>query len=680
MANTSVNTGSIGGTAVSPAAVATTVLAAACALLFWRWQALDQTPPKFDESSYLLSGLIEYKALLEGTVRGFVQAYLTVDPGRGGLPGLLTLPGFFLFGPSADAAIAIFFVFWPLVLWALYDAAKSIGLALLGLPVRTASWCGFFAALLFTIYPTTQALSNTFLVEFPLISFVLLAYAAGLRYFRSGHWGWALLFGGAVLGCVLAKVTAPAFLVGPALPMLWRWATRLSARDVSIGLVLVVMPSLLLAAPSYVINWQAVVETTRFLSSASMAAVYGLGGAWDPIGALRFVWERLACYEFLLCTLGLVGALRYGFRNKSPYRLLFAAMIGAGFLLPFAIVALSNFKDERYAYPGFSCMFLAGGVGLGLFAARRTVFSRALVAVSLGLPLINLAVSHAVLPEWATIPVVNHVLPLPDRRDWHVDDIVQEAEALTTVGPIYQLGGTPAFQAALFNFASRVHGPGRDWTGFPFQLYPNLTAADIERHAENAARDGALLYKSPPYEPKFLGRFAADVIDAMQAKGFRKVDLKSTQPDGSRFTLLLPSSSKVEILSRAPSMSPASGLVIGDRYAVTSVTFGSFDDQLIAELRMRRIGPPLADETFFFHLMSGHDIVGQLDRAVCSGCANAATVTEWIERFPIPDRPLTQFGFGIYAPPKAPSLKITGGATDWDGLRALVEIPTRAKP
>ncbi|HEY0329442.1 MAG TPA: hypothetical protein VGC77_10115 [Rhodopseudomonas sp.] len=666
------------------AAGATALLALCCALLFWRWQALDQRPPKFDESSYLLAGLIEYKALLSGSLSNFIHAYLTVDPGRGGLPSLLTLPGFLLFGPSPDAAIAIFVLFWPLAIFALYDATKTLGMSVLGLSAPAAAISGFLGCLLFAIYPATQYLSNTFLIEFPLITFVLLGYAAGLRYFQSGSRRWALLFGAAVLGCVLAKVTAPAFLIGPALPILWRWTQRRAAGEILIGLALIALPSLLLAAPSYVINWRAVLETTRFLSSAGVAAVYAKGGAGDPIGALRFIWRLLNGYEFLLCALALSAAVGYGLICRAAPRLLFLAMTAAGFVLPLAIVALSNFKDERYAYPGYGPLFLGAGLGLGLLWTARSRASRVLIGASLLAPLINAALVAALLPEAMRLPLSRYPLemapPSPDRRDWHVAEIVAETETLTTGGPIYQLGGSPAFHAALFNFVSLLRGNGRSWTGFPFQSFPRLTAADIENSAEQTAYGGALLYKSPPYDPEFLGRFSSEVIAAMVSKGFSKTELHATQPDGSRFFLLRPPFPNVEITSRQPPGTPPSGLLFGHQYAVTAVNFRQSGDQLIAELALRRTGPPLPAEAMFFHLIDANGIVGGLDRPLCSGCADSAAVTEWIERFPIPQLNHTtpiRIGFGVYSPP-APSLKITGGPTDWDGLRAIVDLPKHA--
>jgi hypothetical protein len=82
-----------------------------------------------------------------------------------------------------------------------------------------------------------------------------------------------------------------------------------------------------------------------------------------------------------------------------------------------------------------------------------------------------------------------------------------------------------------------------------------------------------------------------------------------------------------------------------------------------------------------FVLLDGSgSIVAQLDRKLCADCDGPANVKSWIERFPI-DRKVAQvahsIGFGIYNPATSPPdpLEIKDGSTDWEGHRAIVNLP-----
>ena len=70
-------------------------------------------------------------------------------------------------------------------------------------------------------------------------------------------------------------------------------------------------------------------------------------------------------YTFLLLALLSTLAFRlYG--AKSLSRAAWFALMLLGFIVPFAIVALSNFKVERYSYPGYAPLFVLAGLGMSV--------------------------------------------------------------------------------------------------------------------------------------------------------------------------------------------------------------------------------------------------------------------------------------------------------------------------
>jgi hypothetical protein len=649
-------------------------------LLCLQYQLTDRRLPTFDDAGYLVTALAEYKASLAGGPRAFYRAFMSVDPGRGGLLGILAQPWFFLFGPGAKTAMVSFYFLWPLAVWSIFDFTSCFGTHLLGLAGRTARVGGILAAILLATNPLTQFLTSWYLTEFPLITCVALVHASALRYFLTGRLVWALVLGFALLGGVLAKVTFPAFLVVPAVLVLGRWITAWSRWQFVLSAFLCVAPTLIVAAPFYVLNWRSVVGTTRFLTSAETASVYGLGGAWDIRASLQFVLNMLHVYEFLICAIMSIVVLVVSFW-KGKERSAWSFLLAAGFLVPFLIVAFSNFKQERYAFPGYMPLFALAGLGLALVWTIPILGSRLLVGLILALPIVKTAIAHSVLPPEAlpSLPLVQPGSTPADGRPWSLTELVKATEQRTAGNPLVLVGASGAFHAAVLQFTSNLSGSGRVWTGFNYQSHPGLKFSDITTYIDTI-NPAAALYKSPPY-PLMLGTFVPETVQYLIDNGYKKIELPYTQPDGSRFTLYLPPYRKVEIIttvgSSAETASPAQ-YSFGNLYQITEIRFDRYKNQVVNSLTFVRKGPPLTNEHIFYHLLDDKgNRIGQLDRAICSGCSNPGEVTSWVERFFIADAlPVRTIGIGIYGPPLSPPLHVLGGTTDWGGTRILLGMNT----
>lgn len=649
-------------------------------LLCLRWQLTDRTLPTFDDASYLVAALAEYKAYLAGGFAGFYHAFLTNDPGRGGLLAVLAQPGFFLFGPGAKAAMFSFYLLWPLAVWSVFDFTSSCGSRLLDFSERAARVGGIVAALLFATNPLTQFLTSKYLTEFPLITFVALVHAGALRYFLTGRLGWALVVGFGLLGGVLAKVTFPAFLIVPAALVLGRWLTAFSWREFVFSSLLCATPTLVVAAPFYFTNWRTLLETTRFLTSAETASVYGLGGAWDIAASFQFVSNMLHAYEFLLCAVMSIVALAFGFRTGKK-RAAWGILLAAGFLVPFLIVAFSNFKQDRYAYPGYVPLFVLAGLGMGFVWTFLVPGSRLLIGLLLVPPMMKTAIGHSLLPPEALprLPLVHRGLPPADGRPWSLSEVVEAAEQHTVGDPIILVGASEAFHAAVLQFTSDLHGSSRKWGGFNYQSHPGLKVSDLTTFMDTV-NPAAVVYKSPPY-PLMLGTFVPETVQYLLDIGFKKTDLPYTQPDGSRFTLYLRPQVEILTTAKSPPQSPTASVrySFGNRYQITEVRFERYKKQVVNSLTLVRGGPPIENEHLFYHLLDDNgQHIGQLDRAICSGCRDPAHVTSWVERFFIPDdlaARVRKIGIGIYGPPSHPPLPAQGGHADWEGARILMDMP-----
>jgi 4-amino-4-deoxy-L-arabinose transferase-like glycosyltransferase len=521
---------------------AVVLLAMFCAGLFAYWHIVDEVPPRWDEGGYLVAAMGEYRAAQTGGLIGFLHAYITTMPGGANFLPLLALPGFFLFGPSLKAGISIFFVLWPTVVLGMFDFTRKVARHLFDLSEPLSSRAGFFAALAFSLYPETHFLANYFLTEFPLISCVVIVHAAALRYALDGRFRWALITGLALAFGLLTKTTFLAFLIAPAGFVLVRWITVRSPAEIGSCLAGAAIPPLLISAPFYVSNFSTIVDTVRRLTSAETASTFGLGGAWTLGPSMDFIVALGRGYQFVLCCSA--AALAVISTVNSKKKLGWALLIFLGFLIPLAIVALSNFKQERYAYPGYIPLFALAGIGLSIVSRLPARFGWVVVALIMWPAVEKLQATYPILP-WRALPqqalfISGDEAPPPDSRDWGLTELVASVDRYVPKGDVMILGGSPAFHQAVLQFIGALQGKNDKYFGFLYQLYPDGRAADMLAFIADR-RPVAILYKAPPYNPPFLGKYVPEALHAIATDSrYRSVELPTIQPDGSRFILFAP--------------------------------------------------------------------------------------------------------------------------------------------
>lgn len=676
------------------ALLATLLLGLGFALLFLRWQTIDQAPPEWDEAMYLLDAMNEFDGARRGGMRGFYEAFLTTNPGRVGLLAVLAQPGFWLLAPSPDAAILPFAVLCLLAVWAFYDFTASAAHRLLGFDGRAAALAGFAAALFFALYPATQYQSNKFLAEFPLIASVAVLHAAALRFLVSGGLRWALAIGVAATAGLLAKVTFPALAFVPVVLVLLRWWRRAGWREAAGAALLMLVPPLVIVGPFLVRNIDAIVAQTRFLSSAQLADVYGFGGAMSLARALDWVLALLHQYEFAVINALALAALVLAAFARAGCRWCF--VLALGYLVPLSIVAFSNFKIERYAYPGYVPLFCLAGLGLLAVCRGRPRVAAVLLACLALPPTIKAGVTYSLLPQGAEAlvswtnrsswtsekydPVQAEPQPRPD-----LPTLVRDVDGHALPGTVLLLGGSPGFHGALLQLETRLQGRDRTYTTFSPIEVSGVSGLHRLMTFIRSLAPAAILYKTPPYTPEFLGKLVPEVVSALSESGeYRRLDLKVRQPDGSRFALFLPAAAGGAIVgdARAPFVSQ---FQFGASYDAAAPEFTEAARNLAVTIAFHRTGPPVRAEAVFFHVLDeAGNTIANLDRPVCQGCANTAKVASWAERFVIPsdlrDR-ARRIAFGVYTPtPPAEIVEARGGETDWGGRRILVSLPEVIKP
>jgi hypothetical protein len=373
-------------------------------------------------------------------------------------------------------------------------------------------------------------------------------------------------------------------------------------------------------------NYRAIAESTLFLSSANLARVYGLGGGGELAPSLTFAMSLLRQYE-------LGGALLLSLLFIALYvrqRAFWSIILFLGLALPIAIVAFSNFKQERYAYPGFALLFVLGGSCIALLWRRLpTVAAMGVTAALLAVPFIKVGVIYEILPRF----VLSHVawagfgpygVPVPSTQDWGIDGILENVRRHVPDGGIALLGGSPAFHQSLFNFYDNSRGGDHNFAGYLMQVNPDMTKDDLLRFVTDQKTFSAILHKTPPYTPAFVGLFAPEVFDELARSGdYDRFDLPIVQPDGSRFTLLRSKRPLVQVLARDPlkkDSGMAAAYVFGDRYSLQNIAFEQTRAGLALVLKFHRIGAPIPGEIVFVHLIDKDGkVIAGLDREICQG-------------------------------------------------------------
>lgn len=522
----------------------TAVFSLAIVTLFGWWQYVDRMPPAWDEAGYLLLTWEKWRALVDRDPLELYRLFLSSDPGRPNVLPLIGTIGFWAFGPSDKAALMPFALLWLIGIAAIYDVARNAAERFFD--QRDGRPAGLLAVALFALYPATQALSHVYLTEFPLVVAVAALHAAAMRFWISGRAAWAFAVGFAGAIGMLGKVTFLPLAVAPAGLLVWRMIADRSWSRAALVAGVSLIPIALIPAPFYVRNLHEIVAVSTYLSSAGLASLYGLGGGLDPRASLAFIGWMLSQYEFLLCVLAAAALGVWVLLRPRASRLGYLLLAMSAVSL-FVIVALSNFKTERYAYPAFAALFVLGGGGLALpWTTHRGIGGLAAAAL-FAIPVLKLGVTYGLVPPplafldraSARLGLMLAVhAPPPNRSDWNIRPLVDELAGVSAKGrPIYIIGGSPQFQAQVLRFESLRAGRDQAFAGFVYQQHPGLAHVDLLRSI--ASEDpAAVLHKSPPYTPSFLGAGVDETVrELSRSPEYERQELKTVQPDGSRFVL-----------------------------------------------------------------------------------------------------------------------------------------------
>jgi hypothetical protein len=656
-----------------------------------RWGHLDQSPPRWDESGYLVQATVLHQTLVDEGLFASLQKVFNYDRGRVMLTTIIVQPFFSAFGASLKSAMITINLFWFLLSWAIYGMARITAGPTIG------QRAGFFALALFSLYPLTTELSNYYLVEFPLVSFVCATNYSFLKFQYTSNRKWLWSAGFFIALGMLTKVAFPCFILSGFILFLFEFKkSKKLFRTLKLFSPVYLVP-LMIAGPYYVYNFRPIVETTLFLSSSKLAKMYNFGPIFDWRTVFTH-WKGLflnpTMVTAVICSVTVITGLilkekrlRTHVEGAFPLWLFFI-----WFMVPFMLDTFGAIKDSRYVYPALVPLFVLSGIGIS-WLINVPIGVAAAVIIS-ALPVSLYLSANGLIPQSVMMKLdyrLQGSAPSPDPRDWKIENLV------TAIGgalderrlkkEIFFLGGNRYYHLNLLRFYGLKNHEVINYATLPYYSYPDMTLSQALDFIASTPHS-AVLHKTGTHYPEFSSRLDKEILAVLEHNtDYEHHDLGIVQPDDSRFILLINRASLRDPLNDAE----VSAILSLNRPLVKTVIFGE-KFMLLGALR-RQAGEgffvdfywkslttqPRSYVTFIHLLDAAGKIIRVLDRPQDENKALVKEGMIWCESVYVPAKKLTELhsiGLGLYIPPSAASaLTVRNGSTDWNGRRLLILLP-----
>jgi hypothetical protein len=656
-----------------------------------RWGYLDQSPPRWDESGYLVQATVLHQTLAGEGLRAFLRTVFNYDRGKVMLVTIIVQPFFSAFGASLKVAMMTINLFWFLLAWAIYGIARITAGPMAG------QRAGFFALALFCLYPMTTALSNYYLVEFPLVSFVCATNYSFLKFHYTSNRKWLWLAGFFIALGMLTKVTFPCFILSGFILFLLEFKkSQTLFKSLKLFSPVYIVP-LIIVGPYYGYNFRPIVETTLFLSSIKLAKLYGFGPIFDWTTVLTY-WTGIFLNPTMVTAVICSGAVitRFILKKKESWSDLIGVfplwLFFIWFMVPFLLATFGTIKDDRYVYPALTPLFVLSGIGISWLINFPTGVTAAVIIFVL--PVALYLSANGLIPQSAMMKC-DYCLTMsaqsPDPSDWKIDNLVtaiwEALEERQLKKEILILGENRYYHLNLLRYYGLKNHKVINFASLPYYSYPEMTLSHALDFIASTPHS-AVLYKTGTHWPEFSSRLATKILAVLEHNtDYEYRDLGIVQPDDSRFILLISRASSNGLLNDAD----VSKILSLNRPLVKNVVFGE-KFMLLGALR-RQAGEgffvdfywksltsqPRAYVTFIHLLDPSGKIIGVLDRPQDENKALVKKGMIWCDSVYVPARKLTELksiGLGLYIPPSSESaLPVRNGSTDWDGRRLLIPLP-----
>ncbi len=332
------------------------------------WVKRDSVPPLWDQAQYLQESELLYHVLRQHGPVAFLSQFSETLRTKAPLITVLPLPFYFFLGEDQLSARYVNVVFIVLASWYLFRLGEMVA--------------GRRAALLSVVilntFPLVAGMSRQFLVEYGLMTLVILWMYYLVRWQRGEERGssWAL---GLLLGLgMLLKVTFPLYVGVPTALMFAQELRKRRPRAAVLGsLARIAVIAVPIAGTWYFKNWASVFafvvqggfgHEAREYSKGDLFSLPTLSAYWLDLINFGMGGYALVLLVVLACWVG-VG-LRRG-ENRSGVAGAHLPLLLAWWVVPWLALTFAVNKDIRYSVPYLPALALLLGAGWEGLTRRR---------------------------------------------------------------------------------------------------------------------------------------------------------------------------------------------------------------------------------------------------------------------------------------------------------------------
>jgi 4-amino-4-deoxy-L-arabinose transferase-like glycosyltransferase len=326
------------------------------------WIRLDQALPLWDEAQYLMESELLFHTLQDAGPLPFLDRFSRTLGVKAPLITALPIPSYALLREGMREARYLNVVLVLVASWSLF----RVGSAMAG------PRAGILAVLFLNTFPLVAGLSRVVMVEYGLMTLVILSVHALVDWRggaeRGASWCLGVVFG---LG-LLMKVTFPLYVAAPALIVLGGDVVRHRRvrRELLASLARIAAVGVPIAAIWYSTNWRSVLGFVAQAGYGRLARDYsrGLGDYWRAVAGdgLGLVAVPLIVGLAAVASVQKARGGRLQWLARPDVLLLLAWA-----LVPAVALSLAVTKDVRFAVPYFPAIALALGAGWSSVAGRH---------------------------------------------------------------------------------------------------------------------------------------------------------------------------------------------------------------------------------------------------------------------------------------------------------------------
>ena len=346
---------------VGSAEAAAALLAIFFALASLAWIRMDLAPPMWDEAQYLKESVLLSRALRDQGPATFLAAFSQTMGIKAPLITALPIPAYALLGEGMQSARSINVLFVVLASFALFRLGK----------VMVGGTGAALAVLFLNTFPLVAGLSRPLMVEYALMTVVILSIYCLARWQLRGGLSAALALGVLVGFGMLLKVTFPLYVGVPALLVFGEAMRDVRSRRAALkALCVVAGVGAAIAALWYGRNWRSVIGFVAEGGFGNVARIFtrSLGEYWRSVAddGLGFLSTLVLASVVVGWSLAAAKGIRAAWIARQHLGVWLAWWIVPAVALSFAVN-----RDTRYVVPYLPAIALLLGAGCARLAGQR---------------------------------------------------------------------------------------------------------------------------------------------------------------------------------------------------------------------------------------------------------------------------------------------------------------------